>query len=347
MIRSLFFTTGLLALAACAPPTFNERVDERLSAYAGERPGVAIRIILGRDVVLERTLGVARVDARTPIDSDTNFRLASITKHFTALAVLILVDEGRLSLETRLSEVFPDFPPYANAISIRHLLQHQSGLPDYEPLVPETQTPRVRDQAVLELLINQSALDFEPGSQYHYSNSGYAVLAQIVEAIAKTPFQTFLADRIFTPSGLDQTVALVDGINAVNHRALGYTIKQDVIEERDQSPYSAVLGDGGVYSSLTDLTTWHLMGFGQRLISPALFSAMHEPALEDYGFGWRIDQFAGRIRYHHSGSTSGFRHFLAHFPESNLTLILLTNRAAPDVRPLGEAILADYFEAGQ
>jgi len=347
MIRSLFFVTGVLALVGCAPPTLTERIDDRLSAYAGERPGVALRIILGNDVILERTSGLARVDAKTPIDAHTNFRLASITKHFTALAVLILIDEGRLSLETRLSAIFPDFPPYANAISIRHLLQHQSGLPDYEPLVPEAQAPRVRDQAVLELLINQPALDFEPGSQYHYSNSGYAVLAQVVEAIAEMPFQTFLADRIFAPSQLSQTIALVDGINAVNHRALGYAIEQDEIEERDQSPYSAVLGDGGVYSSLTDLTTWHLMGFGQHLISPALFGAMHEPALEDYGFGWRIDEFEGRPRYHHSGSTSGFRHFLAHFPESNLTLILLTNRAAPDVRPLGEAILADYFAAGQ
>ena len=343
MKQTIALLTVLLALAACHQPSFDERVDQRLEAYGGEHPGIALRIIEGHDVMLERTLGLARLDSKDTIHARTNFRLASITKHFTALAILMLIDEERLTLETPLAEIFPEFPPYAHDIVIRHLLQHQSGLPDYEPLVPIDQFPRVRDQQVVELLITQPQLEFEPGSQYHYSNSGYAGLAMVVARVARRPFQTFLAERIFRPSELNETVAFVQGDQNIKYRALGYTVQDDEIQERDQSPFSAVLGDGGVYSSIQDLTTWHLKGFGEQLVTDPLFEAMHTPSFEHYGFGWRIDHFEGLTRYHHSGSTSGFRNFIAHLPSLDITIILLTNRAAPDVLPLGEAILSDYL----
>ena len=238
----------------------------------------------------------------------------------------------------------PRFPEYAERISIQHLLQHQSGLPDYEPLVPLDRQPRIRDQGVVNLLFEVSELDFEPGTSYHYSNSGYALLAVIVETITGQAFETFLEERIFNPSKMNQTVAFVQGQNEVPNRAMGYTVGDAEIIETDQSAYSAVLGDGGVYSSIADLTTWHRVGFGRALISGRLFKAMMTPALERYGFGWRIDQFEGQTRYHHSGSTSGFRNFIAHFPDIDLTLMLLTNRAGPDVLPIGEEILRLYFE---
>ena len=139
---------------------------------------------------------------------------------------------------------------------------------------------------------------------------------------------------------MNQTVAFVQGQNEVLNRAMGYTVDDGGTIQTDQSAYSAVLGDGGVYSSIADLTTWHRAGFGRALISNHLFKAMMTPALERYGFGWRIDQFEGQTRYHHSGSTSGFRNFIAHFPDLDLTLMLLTNRAGPDVLRVRVAHLA-------
>ena len=343
MIRFVFVISVIL-VTGCTAPSFEERIDALLTPYQSPRPGLALRLVRGEQVVIERTIGLAELDSMQTVGATTNFRLASITKHLTALAILMLVEDGRLTLDTRLNEVLTQFPEYAERISIQHLLQHQSGLPDYEPLVSLDRQPRIRDQGVVNLLQQINQLDFEPGTSYHYSNSGYAVLTVIVETITGQAFETFLEERIFNPSKMSQSVAFVQGQNEVLNRAMGYTVRNAEIIETDQSAYSAVLGDGGVYSSIADLTTWHRVGFGRALISDRLFSAMMTPALERYGFGWRIDHFEGHTRYHHSGSTSGFRNFIAHFPDLDLTLMILTNRAGPDVLPIGEEILRLYLE---
>jgi len=343
MIRFVFVISVIL-VTGCTAPSFEERIDALLTPYQSPRPGLALRLVRGEQVVIERTIGLAELNSMQTVGATTNFRLASITKHLTALAILMLVEDGRLTLDTRLNEVLTQFPEYAERISIQHLLQHQSGLPDYEPLVSLDRQPRIRDQGVVNLLQQINQLDFEPGTSYHYSNSGYAVLTVIVETITGQAFETFLEERIFNPSKMSQSVAFVQGQNEVLNRAMGYTVRNAEIIETDQSAYSAVLGDGGVYSSIADLTTWHRVGFGRALISDRLFSAMMTPALERYGFGWRIDHFEGHTRYHHSGSTSGFRNFIAHFPDLDLTLMILTNRAGPDVLPIGEEILRLYLE---
>jgi len=343
MCRALLIVVATLLSAGCQTTDWQTRVDERLDAYTAPQPGLALRILEDDEVVFERTLGLATIDPTTAVSALSNFRLASITKHFTALSILLLIDEGELEFDTRLASIIPDFPIYADDITIRQLLQHQAGLPDYEPLVPDGTVPRVRDREVVNLLIQQKSLDFSPGSQYYYSNSAYGVLAIIVEEISGLTFEEFLRARIFEPSNMNNTVALVEGINRVPSRALGHTVKDGSVEETDQSDFSAVLGDGGIYSSLEDMTTWVQQDFGKQLLSPASYQAIFIPDRENYGLGWRIDEFSGHVRYHHSGSTRGFRNFIAHLPESDITLILLSNRGAPDVKPLGEAILDEYL----
>ena len=344
MRRVLIAIVASLLSAGCQTTDWQTRVDERLDAYTAPQPGLALRILEEDEVVFERTLGLATIDPTTAISASSNFRLASITKHFTALSILLLIDEGKLEFDTPLASIIPEFPSYAEDITIRQLLQHQAGLPDYEPLVPEGTVPRVRDREVVDLLIQQASLDFAPGSQYYYSNSAYAVLAIIVEEISGLTFEEFLGARIFEPSDMNSTVALVEGINTVPSRALGHTVVDGSIDETDQSDFSAVLGDGGIYSSLEDITTWVQRDFGKQLLSPASYQAIFIPDRENYGLGWRIDEFSGHVRYHHSGSTRGFRNFIAHLPDSDITLILLSNRGAPDVKPLGEAILNEYLK---
>lgn len=335
---------GAVVISGCATEPARE-VDRLFQDYRGEGlPGAAVRVIRDGEVVLTKTYGMADIEASQTVTAQSNFRLASITKPFTAMSILMLIERGQLSLETTLTQLFKDFPPYGGQITVEHLLQHRSGLLDYEPLVPDDAPRQVLDADVLELMRQQSAGYFPPGTEYRYSNSGYAVLARIVEEASDASFADFLRTRIFEPSGMDQTVAFEEGISTVPHRALGYTVTDAGVECTDQSLYSAVLGDGGIYSSLDDLTRWDAALYRDDLISPESKQSMWTPGLENYGFGWRIDRFHGHLRHHHSGSTSGFRNYLQRFPEERLTVIVLTNRAEPDVDRLGERVAQLFLE---
>lgn len=342
MRQFLAAVAAVYLVTSCAMSS-EEKVDRLFRDYAGDStPGAAVRVIRDGEVILTRTYGMANIESGQPVTAATNFRLASITKQFTATSIMMLIERNRLTLDTVLLQIFQDFPAYGDDITIEYLLQHRSGLLDYEPLVPDDATEQVRDADVLEILKQQDAGYFPPGSDYRYSNSGYAVLAMIVEEMSNRSFAEFLQARIFTPVGMENTLAFEDGISTVPDRAMGYTVSDSGVEFTDQSLYSAVLGDGGVYSSLDDLYLWDQALYRDDLISAESKQQMLTPALENYGFGWRIDNYEGHVRYHHSGSTSGFRNYLQRFPEQKLTVIVLTNRAEPDVDRMGEAV-ADLF----
>ncbi|MEL7044726.1 MAG: serine hydrolase domain-containing protein [Pseudomonadota bacterium] len=332
-----------MALAVGCAPDPGAQVDALFADYRGnDMPGAAVLVIRHGEKVLERGYGMANLESGSRIDAATNFRLASISKQFTATAIMLLVEDGLLSLDTELRNVYPEFNSYADGITIRHILQHQSGLPDYESLVPEGATEQVRDDDVLAMMANAEDAYFAPGTEYRYSNSGYAVLAMIVEKLSGTSFSTFLNDRIFSPLQMRHSVAFVASEHTVHNRALGYKLGEEGIEDADQSLYSAVLGDGGVYSSLNDLYRWDQSLYTDRILPDAVRQQMLTPSLETYGLGWRIDRYRGHLRYHHSGSTSGFRNFMQQFPERQLTVIVLTNRAEPDVKALAEKV-GDLF----
>ena len=164
------------------------------------------------------------------IDAHTNFRLASCTKQFTAMAIMLLVHDGKLHYEDRLTDVFPDFPEYGRCITIRNLLNHTSGLLDYEDLMakPSADTPaerliQIKDAGVLKILKLQKTTKFPPGTRWDYSNSGYAVLAMVVRKVSGQPFGDFLHDRIFIPLKMNSTVAYEKDKNTVSHRAYGHT----------------------------------------------------------------------------------------------------------------------------
>lgn len=334
--------TALLLMCGCMTDPARQ-IDELFEGYRGDAtPGAAVRVIRDGEVVVSRHYGMANIGAQQAVTASSNFRLASITKQFTAVSILKLIEQDVLTLDTVLTQVFPDFPAYGGSITIEHLLQHRSGLRDYEPLAPEGATEQLRDADVLEIMKQQDAGYFAPGSEYRYSNSGYAVLAMIVEELTHRSFAEFLKTCIFEPAGMSRTVAFENGISTVTYRAMGYSVTDTRVELADQSLYSAVLGDGGVYSSLEDLTAWDAALYEHDILSAASMKQMWTPALEGYGFGWRIDRFKGHVRQHHSGSTSGFRNYLQRFPEERLTVIVLTNRAEPDVTRLGETI-ADLY----
>jgi CubicO group peptidase (beta-lactamase class C family) len=340
------FLVSLMLVGGCGADD-EDKVDKLFSDYSGTgMPGAAVLVVRDDRPVLTLVYGLADVEKNIAVTADTNFRLASLTKQFTAMCVLMLVDRGQLSLDQRINDVFADFPEYGRGISIRNLLQHTSGLIDYEDFVPEDSPVQVSDSGVLDIMRQQNTVYFEPGTQYRYSNSGYAVLAMIVEQVSGQSFAEFLRDNIFEPLGMNATVAHQNGISTVSNRAFGYTVDDSGVSGSDQSPWSAVLGDGGIYSSLNDLFKWDQALYTEQLIPAALFKQVQTPNLENYGFGWRIDDFHGYRRMYHDGSTSGFRNFIQRFPEHRLTVIALTNRRDPEVDPLAEAVARLYLNSG-
>ena len=323
-----------------------EKVDHLFQRYQGQAaPGASVMIIRNGRRILTRTYGMAELEKRIPVTVETNFRLASVTKQFTATCIMILVERGKLSYETKLSEIFADFPDYGKEITIYQLLHHTSGLMAYEDIMPDTASVQVHDADVLQMMKERETTYFAPGSAFRYSNSGYAVLAMIVEKVSGISFAQFLRNNIFVPIGMNHTVAYQRGISEVTHRAYGYTVDSDSVRLTDQSPTSAVLGDGGIYSSLADLTKWDQALYGEKLISRRSLQRAFSPELENYGFGWRVDTYKGHFRVHHTGSTRGFRNVIQRFPADKFTIVILTNRDGPGIAPLADK-LADLYLIG-
>lgn len=213
----------------------------------------------------------------------------------------------------------------------------------YEDLVPDTARVQVLDKDVLHLMMKVDSTYFKPGSRYRYSNTGYAVLAMVVEKVSGKRFAEYLKDNIFAPLKMDHTVAYEKGISTVPQRAFGYTVTDSGVKFSDQSAYSAVLGDGGIYSNLEDLFKWDQALYTDKLVSEQTLKTAFTPFKENYGYGWRIDQYKGHRRYHHTGSTSGFRNVIQRFPDDHFTVIILTNRSEPGVQPLAEKLVDWYL----
>lgn len=323
----------LVSVYACRSARESE-VDRIFASYKSPYPGAAVEVIHKGDIALSMGYGLANVEENIPVTDSTDFRLASVTKQFTAMCVLQLIDKGELSFETNLKELFPTFPEYGRKITIKNLLQHTSGLIDYEHLISDTATVQVKDRDVLKMMESTDSTYFEPGTKHQYSNTGYAVLTQVIEKITNIPFRTYLKENIFNPLGMKNTLAYEKGINIVPNRAYGYTIEPNGISRTDQSITSAVLGDGGIYSNLKDLYLWDQALYDTVLVSKHLRDqAFLKGKTKDgktfnYGYGWRIENYKGNYVVYHTGSTEGFRNIIYRIPAKNFTVVILTNRNA-------------------
>lgn len=315
----------------------------RLDDYTGAGvPGAAIGVLRRGRLDSVRACGLARLEDGTPVTARTNFRLASLTKQFTAKAVALLIEDRDLSLDASIRSVLPELPAWGDEVRIGHLLAHTGGLAPYETLIPRDRTTQLTDRDVLRLLAGGPDLRFRPGARFEYDNGGYALLALAIEAVSRQPFPEFLAGRIFRPLGMTGTVAHVEGCTTVERRAIGYRrVADGRWVDADQGIATAVLGDGGVYASLTDLARWdsalHDPGYQPDPAVLAPFAAPVAPGVR-YGFGWFLDALEGRRRQRHEGWSTGFQNEIQRFPDEGLTVIVLTNRAAPPARPLAEAI---------
>jgi CubicO group peptidase (beta-lactamase class C family) len=341
-------------------------------------PGAAVLVVKDGGKLFERGYGLRDLNSTAKIDPRTNFRLASCSKQFTAMAIMLLVHDGKLRYDQKLTDIFPDFPAYGKSISIRNLLNHTGGLQHYETLMEQpgtkgkwTDDHQIQDAEVLALLEQTDHGMFPPGTQWYYSNSGYVVLGLVVAKVSGQSFPEFLRQRIFSPLKMDHTVAYVKGQNEITNRAYGHTKEGNTWKQTDQSSTSATLGDGGTYSSLEDLSKWDEALRTNKLLSqeemqPALTPVTllltsinidaqpRWPANSDrpegtpvsYGFGWFLDPYRTHPRMWHYGETMGFHSYIIRFPSDHLTIIILSNRT--DISPEYLALqIANLFLAHQ
>lgn len=325
----------------------NDAVDGLMREYQGDAPGASVLVIENGKPVVSRSYGYADMEARTAATPRTNYRLASVSKQFTAASILLLAQDGKLDLDDPVRKWLPSLPAAADAVTVEHLLTHTSGLIDYEDVMAQdaTEDEQLRDADVLRLLESQDRTYFAPGTDYRYSNSGYALLALIVEKASGKSYAAFLRERIFAPLGMDATVAYEKGVSTVPDRAYGYSLIDGTWKRTDQSSTSAVLGDGGIYSSIDDLAKWdaalyddRLLNAQSRKLAATPWTKTDDPAVE-YGYGWRI---SGDSQWH-SGETIGFRNVIVRYPQRRLTVIVLTNRDDPEPYRLAQRIAALFL----
>ena len=323
-------------------------IDSLFQKYSNGFPGLSYSVIKNGKTTENRNFGIANLKNKQKAKNNTNYRLASVTKQFTALAILMLIDKDKLSFSTVLTEVFEDFPEYGKKITIQQLLTHTSGLLDYENLMKDDRTDPILDDEVLQLMKEQDSTKFMPGSKYDYSNSAYAVLAQIIEKRSGKTYKRFIETEIFKPLKMKNSVIYIKD-SRIKHRAFGYTIKNDSIIFSDQSMTSSVQGDGGIYTSIKDYLKWDQALENNELISSELKNKAYNiqsinPQSEwDYGYGWRIKFDRHTKIVSHSGHTSGFTNYIIKIPSQKLTVILFTNRNNDDsVIEIGDLLLKKY-----
>ncbi|RZA12882.1 MAG: hypothetical protein EOP93_21240, partial [Lysobacteraceae bacterium] len=315
-------------------PMPNAAIERLMQRYEGDVPGASLLVLKDGEAVVSRGYGRSDLEQGLEAGPRTDYRLASVSKQFTAAAILLLAQDGTLTVDDPLRRWLPSLPKAADAISLRHVLTHASGLIDYENLMVEPYAGQILDAGVLALLERENRLYFPPGTAYRYSNSGYALLSLVVERASGMSYPDFLRTRIFAPLNMHDTLAYVADGPSVPHRAWGYSDADGRWRRADQSSTSAVLGDGGIYSNIEDLARWDAALYDDRLLSDASRALAFAPQVEvtgegyqaAYGFGWRI---TGDTVWH-SGETTGFRNVVVRWPKQRLTVILLSNRDEPE-----------------
>jgi CubicO group peptidase (beta-lactamase class C family) len=312
-------------------------------------PGVALGVVKDGDVLVAKGYGLADVEQHAAVTPETVFLAASLTKQFTAAAVMLLVQDGRLALDASITKYLPRAPATWKPVTVRHLLTHTSGIADYDAddsMVDWTRHPT--EHQIIRLLYSMP-LRFSPGARWSYSNTGYALLGVIIHSVTGQPWWDVLRARVFTPLGM-KTAGKVTDQDIVPNRAEGYHLTEGGLRNDEWiAPEWFVTADGGLSVSLLDLIQWTRAPGDGRVLDPQSWAQVFEPArlrsgrLYPYGFGWFVDTIAGMPVRRHCGDWRGYRDCLAIFPENDLTVIVLTNlgEAYPSVILNGVAAIVD------
>ena len=347
---------ALLVILALAGATARAQVD---SLFAGwnhlDTPGAAVAVIQDGQIVHKRGYGQASLEHHIPITAKTVFDVASVSKQFTAFAVALLVDEGKLALEDDMRQYLPEMPDFGETITIRHLVHHTSGLRDWPGMLAmagRSMEDVISFDEVLAMARHQKTLNFTPGDQYSYSNTGYTLLALIVERVTGLSFRAYTDRHIFRPLGMVHTWFQDDHEELVANRAYGY--RPHEASYRRIGNGLMALGSSSMHTTIDDLILWVLNFDDQRVGSKMVHAIMEQRAPLNgggenaYAFGQLVGTYRGLRTINHSGSWAGFRSIIMRFPDHDFSIILASNTTDISVQhafQIADAYLGKYMEA--
>jgi CubicO group peptidase (beta-lactamase class C family) len=351
LILSILASTAM-AQRLTAPPDAQHRVDQTFARFdRGDSPGCAVGASIGGETVLRSAYGMADLEHDTKLTPETIFEPGSITKQFTAAAVLLLAQDGKLALDDPVAKYFPELPDYGAPLTIRHLLNHTSGLRDWGSVAAIGGWPRTTREYtlahVLEIIARQHELNYPPGAEYSYTNSGYNLAAMLVARVSGKPLPEFTKERLFTPLGMTSTQWRDDFRRIVRGRAVAYSASGGVF--RQDMPFEDVYGNGGLLTTVGDLLRWNRNFTEMKVGGPALIEAQHQRGrLTDgrtiaYAAGLMVLHWKGLNEVSHSGSTAGYSAWLGRYPDQGLSVAVLCNLAGASATQFGHQVAEIYL----
>jgi len=329
-----------------------ERGFEKFTkAYVAPAPGCAAAVSLNGEVLFEKAFGLADLEHDVPNTPQTIFESGSVAKQFTAAAIVLLAQEGKLSLEDPVKKYIPELPDYGSPLAIRHLLNHTSGIRDWGTVMTLTGAGRgdrvITQDLAFDVITHQRAVDFTPGSEYSYSNSGYNLLAIIVERVSKQKFAAFLTERLFKPLGMNNSSIRDDYQRIVPGRAQAYS-RQGTGPWRLNMPFMNVYGNGGMLTTVGDWIKWNAMLDSKSLGAPLVDALETRGVLNDgrkitYALGLEVGTYKGLKDVSHGGSTAGYQTFLARYPDNKVSIAVMCNGTSPGAGGIAAGITDEIF----
>jgi CubicO group peptidase (beta-lactamase class C family) len=325
--------------------------EKFIKAYVAPAPGCAAAVSLNGETVFEKAFGLADLEHDVLNTPQTIFESGSVAKQFTAAAIVLLQQDGRLSLADPVRKYIPELPDYGSPLTIRHLLNHTSGIRDWGTVMSLTGAGRgdrvISQDLALDVITHQRALDFTPGAEYSYSNSGYNLLAIIVERVSKQKFSAFLHERLFKPLGMKNSSLRDDYQRIVPGRAQAYS-RQGTGPWRLNMPFMNVYGNGGMLTTVGDWMKWNAMLDSKSLGAPLVDALETRGVLNDgrkisYALGLEVGTYKGLKDVSHGGATAGYQTFLARYPDNKVSVGVMCNGTSPGAGGIAASITDEIF----
>ncbi len=327
---------------------FEARVVEYLNAHFYQKTfNGSILIAKEGQILFSKGFGMADIELDVPNTPKTKFRLGSITKQFTAMLVMQLQEKGLLNVNDSLAEYIPDYPN-GNKITIHHLLTHTSGVPSFTgfPDYTKVMVQPLKLEEIIALFKNRP-LEFDPGTKYRYSNSGYILLGYILEKVSDKPYDLLLQKNIFKPLGMTNSGYDWNQI-IVKNRASGYSMDKGELANASYIDMHIPHAAGALYSTVEDLYTWDRALYTDKLLSRESMDKMFTPFLNNYAYGWNVSELFGRKLISHGGGINGFVTYIARFPDDDACIIILSNltasRTGQIYRDLAAILFGEQYE---
>lgn len=329
-----------------------ERAFEKFAkAYVAPAPGCAAAVSLNGETVFEKAFGLAELEHNVPNTAQTIFESGSVAKQFTAAALVLLQQDGKLSIDDPVKKYIPELSDYGSPLTIRHLLNHTAGLRDWGTVLGLTGAGRgdrvINQDLALDVITHQRALDFKPGAEYSYSNSGYNLAAIIVERVSKQKFPAFVEARLFKPLGMTNSSWRDDHQRIVPGRAQAYS-RQGNGPWRLNMPFMNVYGNGGMLTTVGDWMKWNAMLDSQSLGAPLVSALETQGVLNDgrkisYALGLVVATYKGLKDVSHGGATAGYQTFLTRYPNNRVSVGVMCNGTSPSAGGIATSITDEIF----